>query len=152
MWIKRRGGGAGERVDHRRKHIAKGTRQMCRPLCHSLPLAAVCHFTAGGSVPPRPRVGSMKACFLPFSTKALFAASCFCSDKRVSGLPGADRPAESCCGLFVQRGHIITGTENLQMNWHQLSRMSKYSFNEGQQKRSISLVSATELWTQTQSR
>ncbi len=65
-----------------------------------------------------PKVWSMKACFLPFSTIGPFSASCFCSDRGVLPLSCVDRPAKSCCGLLVQRGHVNTGSKNTLTNWH----------------------------------
>lgn len=93
----------------RGRDIAEGKRAaqtLSLPLClpSSLP------FHNRGPAPALLNVCSRQACFLLFSTIEPFSARCFCNDRGILPLSCADRPAKSCCGLLVQRGHINTGS------------------------------------------
>lgn len=109
-----------EWTDRERYHWGHKANTEERPLplflCPSLP------FHNMDPAPAPPKVGSVKACFLPFSTMGPFSASCFCSDRGALPPSCADRPAKSCCGLLVQRGHIYTGSKNTLTNRHQIVR------------------------------
>ena len=131
---------------HQRRKNMQHT-HFCPSLLPSLP------FHDRGPALALPRVCSMKAYFLPFSTIGPFSADCFYSDRGVLPLSCADNPAKSCCGLLVQRGQINNGSKKKphRQTDTKLSKMCKRSFYKVQRKCSISPNAAPELWTETQS-